>query len=260
MNRHFSHLWGSALVLSLWLASVGSLQSQGTDPFQKATPVYSTQFETGLDKGLILHGTGPDTFQLVEGIGDPPRKALKVTVSRDEDFSRVANGVPRAEVSFAPRFRLSADKDYWIEWWIFLPQDYVFDSQQPEGLSQIHQGPNQGTPPFSLSLVGGHYQVDLRSGGSHPVEHFDLGAAGDDRGHWVRWRLHYRGNAEGKGSVLQLYHGDDLKLDQSGQPNAYPGDDQAYFKFGLYKWWWKTKPSDVTERNLYFGDLRVSAP
>ena len=43
-----------------------------------------------------------------------------------------------------------------------------------------------------------------------------------------------------------------------GRPNAYPGDQKAYLKIGIYKWWWLTRPSDVTQRTMYYGDVEIS--
>ncbi|MCW5140495.1 polysaccharide lyase [Burkholderia cenocepacia] len=49
----------------------------------------------------------------------------------------------------------------------------------------------------------------------------------------------------------------EFRIPPTGVPNAFPNDHQAYFKLGLYKWWWKTRPSDVTERTLYYGDIEM---
>ena len=37
-----------------------------------------------------------------------------------------------------------------------------------------------------------------------------------------------------------------------GIANAYPDDIRAYFKFGIYKWWWQERPSAVTERTIFW--------
>lgn len=223
--------------------------------------LYRTDFAKGIDRGLALHGARSDSLSVVTDPTTESSKVLRATMKRSDDFSRVANKAPRAEVSFGGRMRFEAGKDYWINWSILIPKSYVLDSQQPEGISQIHQGPNMGTPPFGLSLVNGHYQVDLRSGdaGDKPPEHHDIGSVRDDLGKWVKWGLHYRPDPSGRNGISEVYKDGKLVLRRNGTPNAYPNDSQAYFKIGIYKWWWNTKPSDATERTLFFGDVTFSA-
>jgi hypothetical protein len=42
-----------------------------------------------------------------------------------------------------------------------------------------------------------------------------------------------------------------------GLPNSYPDEKSAYLKIGVYKWWWITRPSDVSERTMYYGDVEI---
>lgn len=245
----------TAVVLVItFLAATSDTAGQPPNGYQV---LYQTHFAAGIDSGLDLHGATRNSLTVVADPSGGSKKVLQATMNKSDDFSKVANKAPRAEISFARKQRFQADKDYWISWSILLPKEYVLDVKQPEGISQIHQGPNIGTPPFGLSLVKGRYQVDLRSGNADDKapEHHDIGSAEEDRGKWVSWSLHYRPDATGKTSISELFKNGKLVLRRNGVPNAYPDDNNAYFKMGVYKWWWITKPSDVAERTLYFGDV-----
>ncbi len=114
---------------------------------------------------------------------------------------------PQAGAAEAERwFTFEAGREYLVRWSTCLPPDFGFDSRQPEGIGQIHEGAPQ------------------------------------DRGRWVQWTLRCRPDSSGA-----------RVLSATGIPNAYPNDSRAYFKIGIYKWWWKQRPSDVAERTMFFG-------
>ena len=182
---------------------------------------------------------------------------MRVAISQSDDYAGVANGAPRAEVSLGTRVRFQTGTDYRIQWATLIPGDYVFDSRQPEGITQIHPGQARGTPPFSITLNNDRYAVEIRNGRSQAAEHRDVGSASADKGRWVRWVLHYVPDGGGSNAVTELFKDGRRVLESRGTPNAYMGDNGAYFKFGIYKWWWQSRPSDVTQRTLYFGDVQI---
>ncbi len=49
-----------------------------------------------------------------------------------------------------------------------------------------------------------------------------------------------------------------IVFNANGTVNAWPDDDASYLKIGIYKWWWQNHPSAVTERTMYFGDVRIA--
>jgi hypothetical protein len=187
----------------------------------------------------------------------PSEPALRVSIRQQDDYSRVANGVPRAEISFAGRFTFEAGREYLVTWSTCLPADFPFDSKQPEGIGQIHEGVPKGSPPWGMTLIGDRYQVQLRDGSQ--VQTRDIGSATGDRGHWVQWALHYRPDASGASAITELSKDGAAALSANGVPNAYPGDSQAYFKIGIYKWWWQERPSDVSALTMFFGDVVARA-
>lgn len=97
--------------------------------------------------------------------------------------------------------------------------------------------------------------MQLRDGSR--VQTRDAGSAAADRGRWVRWTLHYRPDAGGANAIMELDKDGARVLAANGVPNAWPNDDRSYFKIGIYKWWWKERPSDVAERTMFFGDVVV---
>jgi hypothetical protein len=216
-------------------------------------PVYQTNFRSEIDRGLMLQQPTPASMTLENAPCQPPQRALRVSIRQQDDYSRVANGAPRAEISFAGRFTFEAGREYLVRWSTCLPPDFRFDSRQPEGIGQIHEGVPHGSPPWGMTLAGDRYRVQLRDGTR--VQTRDIGGAAQDRGRWVQWTLHYRPDSSGAGAITELEKDGARVLAANGVPNAYPNDSRAYFKIGIYKWWWKERPSDVTERTIFFGDV-----
>ncbi|RKU03962.1 hypothetical protein C7H84_06820 [Burkholderia sp. Nafp2/4-1b] len=57
--------------------------------------------------------------------------------------------------------------------------------------------------------------------------------------------------------MTEVFRNDERVVHAAGVPNAFPNDRHAYFKLGLYKWWWKTRASDAAERTMYYGDIEM---
>jgi hypothetical protein len=221
--------------------------------------LYQTNFNGGLDPEIIQQKPQGESIMLVQALGGVANKCLQVTVQKEDDFSKVANGAPRSELSFGRQFRITPGRDYVINWSTFLPVDHRFDYQQLECITQIHQSLNTGSPPFMLLLNGDKYQVEVRGGPSDRIKKsvHPLSSAVADRGKWVKWRLQYRPDSTGATAELELFKNQVLVLDATGKPNAYADDTQAYLKMGIYKWDWQKKPSDVRSRKLFYGDIFV---
>ncbi|MBR8305331.1 heparin lyase I family protein [Burkholderia cenocepacia] len=220
------------------------------------TRFYRSDWTRGIDSRLRLQEPAPQNITTGElfGIRDT---LLKVSMNRSQDFSEVASGTPRSEVSFSPVFRFVNGRDYEVRWSTVIPADYRFDSRQPELIAQLHQGGNDGSPPFALLLHNGKYEVDVRGAPGTPSRSFAFGDPIADRGEPVRWMLRYRPDDRGVDALADVFRNGERVVHVTGVPNAFPNDHQAYFKLGLYKWWWKTRPSDVTERTLYYGDIEM---
>jgi hypothetical protein len=221
----------------------------------KFTDLYSVKWTSGMDPRLVVQAPNKDAV-VVSYVAKAGGPMMKSCMRRDDDFSKV-NGIPRAEAAFdfVPRFSLGSE--YEIRWSVYISDDYKFDSKQPEIITQIHQSSNLGSPPFSLMLSGDRYRVEVR-GAVGPSFYFgEFGNAEEDRGRVTSWLLHYRPDATGKDALVALYRNGQVVFRKSGYPDAYAGETKAYLKLGLYKWWWMSRPSDVSERCLYYGDVTV---
>jgi len=91
-------------------------------------PFFRSNWASGIDRRLRLQEPAPQNITIAGIRG----ALLKVTMRRSQDFSGVASGTPRSEVSFAPVFRFINGHDYEVSWSTEMPADYRFDSRQPE--------------------------------------------------------------------------------------------------------------------------------
>lgn len=220
--------------------------------------VYETSWAAGIDPRLQLQEPNADAISVLP-MPEFGGIALKTEMNRSDDFSRVANGAPRVEVAFTPVMRFSVGGDYEVNWSTMIPAMYPLDSQQSEIISQIHQSDSDlGSPPFALMLTGNRYEVDVRGDVKNaPAKIVFFGAPLSDEGHVVQWRLRYRVDDSGAAAITDLYKDGVLVVHAGAVPNAYPGDHNEYLKIGIYKWWWKTRPSDVVQRTMYYGDVVI---
>jgi hypothetical protein len=230
--------------------------SRGAGSSDSGRNLYQTNFQVEIDPTLRLQQPTPGSMTLAISPCQPSIQSLRVFIRKDEDYSRIANGAPRAEINFGGKVNFQIGKEYRISWSTCLPPDFQFDSKQPEGISQIHEGTPKGSPPWGLNLVGGRYHVLVRDGARTQTQ--DIGSATADLGSWVHWTLHYRPDPNGINAITELEKDGASVASFNGVANAFPNDNRAYLKIGIYKWWWQSRPSDATERIMYFGDVSIS--
>jgi hypothetical protein len=241
-------------VISLLLAAAVS-SAYGQAP---ATEMFSTDWSHGIDRRLLLQQATPDAIRVVRLARADMDTAVLFTISRNTDYQRVANGTPRAELSFNRFLHFERGKDYVIQWQILIPDGYRFDTQQPELIAQIHQGPAAGYPPFALFIAGnGQYEVHNRTHNPRDSVTRLFGSPMDDRGRVVNWMLRYVPDDSGRLAVTELFEDGRSVFRLTGLPNAYPDDDRAYLKLGIYKASWQRAPTDVEQRSLYYGRVTV---
>lgn len=246
----------SSAVLAACALVVSACQAGPRGGLPDETHVYRSDWARGIDPRLRLQEPAPQNIATAE-IPGIRGTLLKVTMSRSQNFSDVASGTPRSEVSFFPVFRFVNGRDYEVRWSTVIPADYRFDARQPELVAQLHQGSSDGSPLFALLLNNGKYEVDVRGAPGTPSRSFAFGDPAADRGQAVRWVLRYRPDDRGSDALTDVFRNGERVVHVAGIPNAFPDDRHAYFKLGLYKWWWKTRPSDVTERTMYYGDIEM---
>src|SRR4051812_23100348 len=109
-----SQMTTAALVVFLTIAHAAVAKADGD-------PVYRLRLAGGLDRRVMAQGPRPDSITVADDPAGESGKVLRFSLSRDDDYSHVANGVPRAEISFASAFRLRQGTRYRIRWSVFLP-------------------------------------------------------------------------------------------------------------------------------------------
>ncbi|TDY16886.1 polysaccharide lyase-like protein [Paraburkholderia sp. BL6665CI2N2] len=245
-----------AALLALAVTSASRAETQAVG--KGYAVLYQNSWRTGIDPRIQLQEPSSDAIVTVP-VPEFGGVALRTSMRRSDDFSHIANAAPRVEMSFTRLFSFSPGNEYEMRWSTMIPPGYPLDHRQSEIITQIHQSDSDiGSPPVALMLTGNQYQVDVRGDVSlQPAHSFLFGSPLSDEGRVVSWLLRYRPDDTGKTSVTDLYKDGVLVMHAGAVPNAYPGDKHAYLKLGIYKWWWKTRPSEVDERRMYYGNLQL---
>ncbi|MBB4511985.1 heparin lyase I family protein [Paraburkholderia fungorum] len=244
----------SLTLVFLALAIGGSWSFAADDTY---AVMYRSAWREGIDPRLTIQAPKPDAIS----VGTIPQfgeEALRVSMHRSDDFSTTEGHVPRAEIVFAPVARFGNGHEYELRWSTMIPMDYLLDSQQPEIITQVHQSSHFGSPPVSLILVDGRYRVEVRTEPGKPIHSYTFGAPADDRGRVVKWMLQYRPDDTGAQALTNVYKDGMRVVHSVGEPNAFPGERNAYFKIGIYKWWWNSRSSDVNDRTMYYGNVEIA--
>ncbi|CAL8472653.1 heparin lyase I family protein [Caballeronia sp. S22] len=236
----------------------GCAASQNDADCRRYALVYRSAWIDGIDSRLKIQAPRRESIRIVPmsifgGV------ALKTSMNRGDDFAHVANGAPRAEIAFDDVAHFSNGNEYEIKWSMMVPERYTFDSQQPEIIAQVHQSLAAGSPPFSLLLADNRYRVEVRSGPGRPIKSFAFGSPERDAGKVITWVLRYRPDDSGARAQTDLYADGIRVVHCIDCPNAYPAEKEAYLKLGVYKWWWQTRSSDISERTMYYGDVEIWA-
>lgn len=245
-------------LLALLICDTVAAQSPTPRRSNTYQPVYSVDWSNGAGPPIVVQANAGDVAVVDDPIR-PGRKAVRIAISRGEDFSHVVNGAPRAELEFPAPVRFAQRSDYLIRWSTWLPTDFAFDSRQLTIIMQIHQSASSGSPTIALTLLGAKYFFSER-GGARPgavSAAVSLCCADADRGKWVNWTLRYRPDETGRYASTELYKDGVPVFANRHAPNAYIGDQAAYLKIGLYKPRWKIYPSDVSQSTLFYGPVRV---
>ena len=238
---------------------VAAMVSCSVSCAQEEQLLFRTNWQDGLDPRFGVQANRGD-LSIVDNPSDANTKALQATIRLAEDFSRVENGVPRAELLFPAPVRFAQGKTYHIRWSTMLPPGVQFDSRQLVVIMQINQGSWLGAPTVALALQGKQYAISQHGGAQHDTVSAGkwVHGAGADTGKWVHWELIYRPQDDGTNAVTQLRRDGELVFLAQGKSNAYPGVQNAYLKLGLYKPDWQKKATDVATVSVLYGPVTVS--
>ncbi|WP_168787609.1 heparin lyase I family protein [Paraburkholderia aromaticivorans] len=220
--------------------------------------LFYTDWSNGIDKHIQCQAPNTESIKIARPADVDLPPMMQATIDKSDNYSKVANGTPRAEISFNGFVYFEQKKEYVIDWSIYIPKDYEFDSKQQELIAQIHQGPNAGYPPFGLFFSGdGQYEVHSRTLYRPDFITEFFGSASSDRGSLVHWQLRYLPDGTGEYAITELRKNGKVVFETNGLPNAYQKDDKAYLKLGLYKAQWLTDPSTVEKRTLFYGPVSI---
>lgn len=219
--------------------------------------MYSVNWQAGIPPEMDLQSARLGDISVV---GDPSvagRHAVQISISSDEDFSRVANGSPRAEMVFPASVRFTAGKDYLVSWATYIPQTFQSDPNLSLIITQIHQGAWSGPPPVMLAIRGENYEISERGGAATSVSGKRLCCAFADKGKWIYWTLRYVPDPTGYHALTQLWK-DGLSVYASrGIANAYADGQDSYLKMGLYKTKLEGDSKNVNRIVMTYGAVSV---
>lgn len=150
---------------------------------------------------------------------------------------------------------------------IFLEKDYQFDDS-PEILCQWHgtrdfrQGELMArSPPLALGTQSGNWVIRYvwdRNFISKPTtlqsKQITLGPYQKDLGKFTEWSFQINWNFDEAGA-LKAWRNGKLVVDLDKISIGYNDARGTYFKFGIYKWDWKTKHTATSERTVYHTDF-----
>jgi Polysaccharide lyase len=248
------------------------LPNPGTGKVLFSESFANGQFPNSIYKEQPYEGA----FTVVPAPGGRGGYATKCSAFRSDDFSRTpGGGVPRCEGiprgSTGKPIGLTFGKTYTIRTSYFLPANYQIDMKQPELSFQIHQnGP--GRPPIQQDFQRGkvHWEVKWSQVAGYTGDPYtpplpgatvayDVANLADIAGKWVDLEVVYKPSAFEDGVFVVKMNGATV-IDRKG-PNNYNytnGSNAGYIKmFGWYKWFWKSKDSDATERTIYYGPTQI---
>jgi hypothetical protein len=185
-------------------------------------------------------------------------QAVKFTLKKDDPSKRA-------------ELRLGAvppNSEQWYSFSVFLPSDYQQDPSD-EIITQWHDLPDRDlgetwkSPALSFKTINGRFALDRNWDSKqvtkihHPEgqERIDLGSYQTEK--WNDFVFHVKWSYD-SGGLLEVWQDGKLIVSKTG-PNYYNDKRGPYFKIGMYKGGWKGQPekSTVSERNIYFDEVRV---
>lgn len=260
--------------LGLTLASgIQPTNSQTTVPLTPSTPgkaVYELSWETAADRSVpesappgwakeyrpdVRHGDEPQVRTANRSV-EPVRCGEWSARFQLYKGDPVINNGARAELSadFEP---VGAER--WYGFSIYLPETWAYD-QSAEIVTQWHQHWDIGSsPPLSILTRKGQWEISQNWEGPF-YSNTPVGAY--QTGRWTDWVVHVKWSA-GADGLLEIWRDGKPVPGFFGKRGKNTHDDPRhgnYMKIGIYKWdWSQGKPSDTTQRVMYYDELRIAA-
>lgn len=197
-------------------------------------------------------------------------KALKFDFNRS-DWSTSNTFLLRSEVvPNAPAIEYALGQTYWTGFSEFLPTTWENDYVGNEELIwQYHGGPDGAgshSPPLSFVLSGDTAQVRLLAGtgvyATNPATTVLLSMPVSElKGHWTDWVIQTK--FDYNNGIVNIWRNGVRMVTYSG-PTTYRTTQQlnesgAYLKLGVYKWWWGTSTTRISNRTMFVDEVRVGS-
>lgn len=192
-------------------------------------------------------------------------QAVKFTLNKDDP--KVASS-KRAELRLGT---VPANSERWYGFSNYLPNDWVNDPSF-EITAQFHSKPNLSlgeewrSPALTLAIYENKWRISNRWDPKKITKNNNPRPEGSSQGWWVGeiekgkwtdWVFHVKWSHKADG-LLEVWKDGKLVVSKTG-PNTYNDERGPFFKIGVYKPQWKSKPerSKATKRVIYFDELRV---
>jgi hypothetical protein len=250
-------IWMAPLLSAMYWGPASAATSATTD--SGYSTIFNSTWSHGIPAELAVEKALPSDITVVDDPADFARKAVKVEISLDENYSHVANGAPRAEVVFPGALRFLTRTDYLIQWSTYIAPPFTPDLAESVVITQIHQGDCcSGPPPIMLTIRGDHYEFAERSR-RNAVRQRKLSKISKDIGRWVNWTLRYVPDPTGGQAKTELSKNGVIVYMSDGWPNAYADNQTSYLKIGLYKSKWVPGVDGTRQIRLLFGNISILA-
>lgn len=153
-----------------------------------------------------------------------------------------------------------------FEFDVLFPNDYLIDDSE-DCIYQVHHtedgiNASGANPNICLYVKNDHMYLWINgaegkiAAASEAVSMtYDLGTI--NKGNWHRYTLAFKqGYSPNYNPYTALYVDGTLKV-FSNDLNMYNSPYSSYSKFGIYKWDWKSGPTQTNERVVYFANVNV---
>jgi hypothetical protein len=162
---------------------------------------------------------------------------------------------PQTSGSIRSEITVDADplnQDRWYGFSMYL-KDWV-DDDAGEDVFQWHPDNDFGTASMALWTTGGRFTYvtsNNNSSSSATNVYTDIGPVLSNQ--WVDFVIHIRWATDTTG-ILQVWMNGNQVINRINSKTAAV---TSYFKLGINKFGWSFQPSTVTQRILYFDEVRI---
>lgn len=226
---------------------------------KKEETIFSEDFESGTINARCS-GNCP---KIETDIVNTGLYSMKVYLNKNKSLVNY-----RTEIQEPDKAELGVSYSY--EFNTYLPSSYISDGiweivAQWHAMPDFELGENWRNPVMALWTTNGQWQLsniwdskkNTFESGTREYDGMEEWFFGDyNTEEWVNWKFHVIWSYKQDG-IIEVWKNDVLLLSKKG-PNCYNDNKGPYFKIGLYKGWKdRVEPFSITERILYFDDIKV---